>query len=105
MKISIEDTGVEPTAVVSGEVDADNCLAFSRQLIDAGRDRGLVANLSALTFIDSSGISELLRVRSEITSAGHRFVVHEPSVPVRRVLEITGLLDIFGLDEQPNGSS
>ena len=57
----------------------------------------LVLDVSALAFIDSSGISELLRVREAMVEAGGSMVLRDPTDNVRRVLEITGLTDTFGL--------
>ena len=53
---------------------------------------------SQLTFLDSSGISELLRVNDAVNEAGGTFLLVDPTDNVRRVLEITGLLETFGID-------
>lgn len=94
--ITREDNSV--VATVRGEMDADNCAAFGTNILD-GTDEveTLVVDLSGLTFIDSSGISELLRVSETATGRGQRFEVRQPSPTVYRVLEITGLLSHFGL--------
>jgi len=79
---------------VSGEVDADNCAEMGAGLLPNGASAAeMVVDVSALAFIDSSGISELLRVREAMTEAGGSMVLRDPSDNVRRVLEITGLTE------------
>lgn len=85
-------------AAVTGEVDADNCAEMGASLLQGGTSEAeLVLDVSALAFIDSSGISELLRVREAMIEAGGSMVLRDPTDNVRRVLEITGLTETFGL--------
>ena len=98
MDVSIAHEQDAAVAMVRGEIDADNCGAFSASLLDGSSEAtALVVDLSGLTFIDSSGISELLRISEVAGQRGQRFELREPSPTVRRVLEITGLLSHFGL--------
>ncbi len=83
--------------VVSGEIDADNCGELGRALPTEPLGSPVLLNLAGLSFIDSSGISELLRVRDTVVGAGQEFRIEDPSPAVLRVLEITGLIEIFGL--------
>lgn len=97
MNVELIEESNRTVAVVTGEVDADNCAGFGSSLLAAvGTD--LIIDCSALSFIDSSGISELLRVRQELQDNGRTLTVSEPSAAVHRVLEITGLLSVLGLD-------
>ena len=85
-----------PRVVVSGEVDADNREEFGERLRQApGRD--LTIDASGLTFIDSSGLSELLAVREERVSDGGVVEVTNATGPVRRVIEIAGLAAALGM--------
>jgi anti-sigma B factor antagonist len=56
-----------------------------------------VVDAAGLAFIDSSAISELLRVRQELGDKGIELTIDNAGSSVRRVLEITGLLDTFGV--------
>ncbi len=98
MDVSIAHEQTAVVATVLGEIDADNCEELGARLLSAfdGTDR-LVVDFAGLTFIDSSGISELLRVGATMSERGHHLEIRNPSPPVRRVLEITGLLSHFGL--------
>lgn len=90
--------GDASVVAVVGEVDADNCDEFRSALLEqASEVDRLVVDLSGLTFIDSSGISELLRVSNSLSDDGRSMTIKDPSPAVQRVLEITGLLDHFGL--------
>lgn len=93
-----EITATEVCVALIGEVDADNCNDMGAKLLQAGPEAlPLRIDASRLTFIDSSGISELLRVRDIKTAAGGAVVLCDPTDSVSRVLQITGLSDSFGL--------
>jgi anti-sigma B factor antagonist len=88
-------------AALSGELDADNCAEVGATMLDengaycGGAD--LVIDVSGLTFIDSSGLSELLRIRRAVTDAGHQLSLLQPTATVRRTMEISGLNEVFGI--------
>jgi anti-sigma B factor antagonist len=86
-------------AAISGEMDADNCAEVGATLLEAGPTAAtMLLDTSQLGFLDSSGISELLRIHDAMESAGGTLRLIDPTDNVRRVLEITGLLETFGLD-------
>jgi anti-anti-sigma factor len=79
-----------------GEIDISNAdtlgVKLDRML---GETAGaVVVDLSALQFMDSSGIAMLLRA---ITSAGS-VEIRNPSSVVRRIIECTGLTDVLRID-------
>lgn len=83
---------------VVGEVDADNRAEFGAALLaKAPPGELVVVDLAGLTFIDSSGIGELLRISDALGREGRRLSIRDPSPAVERVLRITGLLEHFGL--------
>lgn len=99
MNVLISEDDEKTSAAVTGEVDADNCADFGRELLEAPLTDGVLrVDVSGLSFIDSSGISELLRVRQLLEDRGQALELADPSPAVHRVLEITGLLGVFGLD-------
>lgn len=96
--ITIDHAKDPATSRVAGEADADNCHQLGAALLDLpATTTALEVDLSGLSFIDSSAISELLRIKRELETREVRFVLTDPSDAVFRVLEITGLLDVFGL--------
>jgi anti-sigma B factor antagonist len=98
MDISITHETDVVRAALRGELDADTCPGLREELLtDTADAPTLVVDLSELSFVDSSGISELLQVRNAAVDRGQKFEMQNPSDTVRRVLEITGLLAHFGL--------
>ena len=80
------------TLAPAGRFDAHECPVF-REAIDAliaGGGR-IELDLSAVTFIDSSALSELVRARKRARTGGGDTVVVQISDPVRVILELTGL--------------
>jgi anti-sigma B factor antagonist len=58
----------------------------------------LVLDLSALTFIDASGLGTLVHVAEQVQTQGGRLVLQRPSAIVLKVLGITGLLPVFDIE-------
>ena len=75
--------------VVAGEIDLRTSPELREALADASTVEGseLVIDLTGVTFIDSSGISELLRA----SNAGHRLTLRHPAASVRRLFALAGL--------------
>lgn len=99
MNINVDRDGSQLTVGVSGELDAHNCTELGEAILRAADSdvHRVVVDAAELTFIDSSAISELLRVRQELVDRDGELVIHNTGSSVRRVLEITGLLDTFGV--------
>ncbi|MEQ1786967.1 MAG: STAS domain-containing protein [Acidimicrobiales bacterium] len=103
------DAGADAVVVaVSGDLDMSNAGALTDALTQAGGSGAVVvADLSAVTFIDSSAVSALLESARALSDAGGRLAVGPRSAMVARVLDITGLstgtddLDVHALPEGP----
>jgi anti-anti-sigma factor len=98
----------------AGEVDLSTAGLLRKAAYDAvesGPDR-VVVDLSGLSFCGSTGLVVLMDTRGHAYSHGVSFRTASAARPVRRVLEITNLLDVLGyrddldeaLDEAPDGS-
>ena len=66
------------------------CAASSTALIAEAHSPAVV-DLSAVTFIDASGLSELVAARRKVADTDVEIVLVDPSAPCRRILEVTGL--------------
>ena len=87
--------------VLAGEIDLNDAPRMSvelTRLMDAGA-RKLVVDLVDATFIDSTALGVLLEARTKIASRGGRLVLVIGRGTVRRVLELTGLHDVFDVAE------
>jgi anti-sigma B factor antagonist len=54
-----------------------------------------LVDLSGVTFIDSSGVRELLAANRQAEAMGMRLQLVNPSAACKRVLEISGVWDEF----------
>jgi anti-sigma B factor antagonist len=65
-----------------------------KELLADGRSN-LILNLSALSYVDSSGLGQLITVWTSIGKRGGQFILVRPSPQVRKQLEITKLDTVF----------
>ena len=97
--------GEDGTAYVAvqGEIDFSNADEVAQALRDAVAEWSppvLRVDLSAATFIDSTGLGALIEGFQAATERESTFVVVNPTAGFRRVLTVTGLCELFGLTEQ-----
>ena len=88
----------------AGEIDLSNAATFADVVLDAMRQqphRLVQVGFAEVSFLDSSGIRALLDCWRSAQAQGRRLAVTEVRPPVRRVLEITGVLDLLGAAEAP----
>jgi anti-sigma B factor antagonist len=91
---SVERTGAG-TVSIRGEVDGAAVAALEAACAEAGDQVRI--DCSGCEFIDSAGVSALLRLRAERVERGGSLTLVDPSPVVVRVLEITGLAEAFGV--------
>lgn len=81
---------------VSGELDLAVADELVRTALDGLAEAPAVhVDLGEVTFVDSTGLGALLRVRNEATAAGKAFRLQEVPAVLDRLLQITGLTDAF----------
>jgi anti-sigma B factor antagonist len=79
---------------VAGEIDLATAPQLAACLVDAA-DRDVAADLSAVTFLDSSGLSALVAGSRAVAAGGHILRTFGERETVLRVLEISGLDVVF----------
>lgn len=85
-----------PARLTLLEANAFGC--FCCELIDRiDANSTLVLDLSGTTFIDSSGVGVLIKIYKAASSYSRRLVLKQPKPCVVKVLEISGLTEIFQL--------
>ncbi|MCO8274234.1 STAS domain-containing protein [Actinoplanes sp. TRM 88003] len=87
-------------AALSGELDLDRADAVRDQLAAIAADpavRYLRIDVAGLDFIDSYGLGALVSARNSAAASGVTLTLAEPSPPVRKAIEVTGLGHVFGL--------
>jgi len=88
------------TVQLSGELDAATAPAEVCRVVEERPDAGDVVrlDLGQVTFIDSSGIAMLLKIRAYLEGGGCALVLADLSPCVQRVFEILGLNDAFSIE-------
>ncbi len=106
----VDEQVAEGTHIVSlrGEIDAHTAPKLGSRLFGLAEDgkRGVVVDLSGVTFMDSTGIGVLVNALRHLTLRHCRMVLVCPSDRVLRPFQVTGLvghLTIFDTREQALG--
>src|SRR4051794_41362872 len=87
-------------AHLSGELDLDRADDVRDSLNEASDLPGchyLHVDVSGLAFIDSYGLGVLVSVRNTAAARGVTLSLKDPSPPVCKAIEVTGLGDVFSL--------
>ena len=92
LKIDTETEGDTLLVTLSGEFDMSSVGTFRKTVEESAEPwRTVVLDMSDLAFMDSSGLQELVRLENRARERALEVVVARPSVPVMRLLELTGL--------------
>ncbi len=81
------------TVIVDGEVDAHTCPELAAALDPLPGSGDVHVDLSAVGFMDSSGLRALIAAHQGAGEADRRLVIVNPSSAVMRLIEISGLSD------------
>lgn len=78
---------------LSGELDAGSAPQLERFLSDleAESHAGVILDLSGLSFVDSAGITVLVKAKHEAEAKGRQLVLRGPTPRVQRVFAVIGL--------------
>jgi anti-sigma B factor antagonist len=85
------------TVVVRGEVDLENVTDLRSTLdeVVATTNGDIVIDLAEVSYLDSSGLHELLSARDHLAALDRRFIVRRPSPIVLRLFEICDVSELF----------
>jgi anti-anti-sigma factor len=98
--LRIDADTAPPGMIVSGDLDVVNADLLRTAVADVlrrHRPRRIEVDLHGVAFLDSAGIRALLLCQADAQRADCRIALTRPRPGVYRVLEVTGLLDHFGL--------
>ena len=100
LTLATDHNGDRAVITVAGELDAYSAPSLeeeaSRLLSDGVSD--LVLDLSGTRFLDSSGLRAILTAQRRLADRDGRLSLRAPSESVRRLLDITGLVDHFPVE-------
>lgn len=80
---------------VAGEIDLFSAWLIDATLADAHDDRHVRIDCAEVNFMDSTGLSALLRHSHRLRGGGGSLRLTRPSGAVRHVVDIAGLGDIL----------
>lgn len=93
---STGDCGGHVVVTLRGELDVVEAASLAAALLAvAARGPEIVADLTDLEFIDSSGAAALVLARKEARRAGGDLLLAAPQEQVLRFLTLTGLAGVF----------
>ena len=104
MEIRSERWDARHLITLTGRFDAHETPRFRELLADLlanGNGIEVDIDLSAVHFIDSSALAELLRAARAATDVGATLVLLNPSDPVRVIFELTALDQAFSIRYAP----
>jgi anti-sigma B factor antagonist len=82
-----------------GEIDAHSATVLARHLDPLpGSSADVVIDLSAVGFVDSSGLRVLVEAHQRAQAEMRRLVLSSSSRPVLRLLEISGLMEYLNVE-------
>ena len=83
---------------LSGDVDLEHAPAIREQLLAAiATAPVLLVDLSAVTYIDSSGVANLVEALQKANASGHRLGLVALSDQARRAFEMARLDQVFAI--------
>jgi anti-sigma B factor antagonist len=93
---STGECGGHVVVALRGELDVVEAASLAASLLAvAARGPEIVADLTGLEFIDSSGAAALVLARKEARRAGGDLLLAAPQEQVLRFLTLTGLAGVF----------
>jgi anti-sigma B factor antagonist len=98
--VTVESVDGVPVAAVSGEVDISNASELSARISQLAADErgGLALDVTAVDYLDSSGLRMLLNLASACADRGQELrVVVEKGSFIASLMETTGVVGILSV--------
>jgi anti-sigma B factor antagonist len=89
--------GEKHVIALDGELDIATVAQIDTELarVEAGECEQIVMDLRELQFLDSTGIQMLVKAHARCADRGREISILLEPGPVRRVLEVAGVLDVL----------
>lgn len=97
VSFDVEDHDGRPVLHVAGEIDVYTAPRLRERLLELAHSGAttVVADLSGVSFVDSTGLGVLVSGLKRFREAGGDLVLVVTQPQVLKVLEITGLTEVF----------
>jgi anti-sigma B factor antagonist len=82
---------------LTGELDLATAPELRERLglLSEGGENQITLDLAHLDFVDSTGLSVFVMAFNRAQAGGGSLIIRNPSLPVMRIFEITGLTSVF----------
>ena len=102
-RVDVRNQNRTALVVVSGELDVASGPTLEQELATTGASDAqlLILDLRDLEFIDSTGLSILIKAHQQAEASGRRFAVVRGRSQVQRLLGLTGLEERLTLVDSP----
>jgi anti-sigma B factor antagonist len=102
-RVVVTTKGEASVVSVVGELDLASSPALEAELerVSANGASPIIVDLSQLEFMDSTGLSVLVRAHQRAEENGRRFGLINGSQQVQRLLNLTGVAERLSLSEAP----
>lgn len=106
MIIRVEVDATRRTVRLVGRFDAHETPQFRETVTPLLTEEANVLrlDLSQVAFVDSSALAELIRLQKAAQRLGGEVVLTDISDPVRVILEITDIAELFTIEEPTTGT-
>jgi anti-sigma B factor antagonist len=97
LTVEQEQHGSRRILIVDGELDlvtAPQLTSVAFTLAESG-EPDVIIDAQRLEFCDSAGLTAFVRVANRLQPSGGRLAIAGPNTMVRRVLEVSGLVEAF----------
>ncbi|MET3962415.1 anti-anti-sigma factor [Marmoricola sp. OAE513] len=87
---------------VSGEIDiasVEDLLEDARRCLEQG-PQAMTLDLAGVTFIDSSGLGALVRIRNDAAQQGTQVTLDRMPATARRLFQVSGLDQVFEIRDE-----
>jgi anti-sigma B factor antagonist len=103
-RIGVERDGDVAAVVAGGEIDLYGAPELSDALASVGRERRVVIDLTAVSFLDSTALGVVVGAVRELRAQGGAARVVLPKGSARRIFELTTLDQVLPLEESRAGA-
>ena len=100
-RVKISQHGRATVLAASGELDLASGPALEQELERAQAAELIIVDLRSLQFIDSTGLSVLIKADHRAQAAGRRFALVNGGSQVQRLLNLTGVTDRLTVVDTP----
>ncbi len=102
-RLEVRSQGPATVIAVSGELDLASSPTLQEELdrVAASESQMLIIDLRALDFMDSTGLSVLVRAHQQIEEQGRQLAMVKGPQQVQRLLSLTGVADRLTLVDTP----